>query len=145
MVSADITVARLTSRPFPGIVAAMLDNAPLIAFVSVTDATRAKHFYAELLGLELVGESPFALEFDCAGTMLRATLASHVSPAPYTVLGWQVADMEMTTGALRRAGVELQMFDGLEQTPDGIWLSPGGAKVAWFKDPDGNLLSVTAF
>jgi len=123
----------------------MLDNAPLIAFVTVTDATRARHFYEDVLGLQLMDESPFALEFDCGGTMLRVALASHVSPAPYTVLGWRVADIEMAAASLRKAGIDLEIFEGLNQSSNGIWQSPSGAKVAWFKDPDGNLLSVTEF
>jgi catechol 2,3-dioxygenase-like lactoylglutathione lyase family enzyme len=122
---------------------AMLTKAPLIGFVSVTDATRARHFYGGVLGLDLVEESPFALEFDCAGTMLRVTLANHVAPAPYTVLGWRVDDIEATVSALTAAGVSLQFYEGFGQTAEGIWLAPGGAKVVWFKDPDGNLLSVT--
>jgi catechol 2,3-dioxygenase-like lactoylglutathione lyase family enzyme len=124
---------------------AMLTTAPLIGFVSVTDATRARDFYEGVLGLELVEEGPFALEFDCAGTMLRVTLASHVSPAPYTVLGWRVADIEATVGALAAAGISPQVYEGFGQSEAGIWLAPSGAKVVWFKDPDGNLLSVTEF
>jgi catechol 2,3-dioxygenase-like lactoylglutathione lyase family enzyme len=124
---------------------AMLTTAPLIGFVSVTDATRARHFYEDVLGLQLVEESPFALEFDCAGTMLRVTLASHVTAAPYTVLGWRVDDIEATVRALASAGVGPQVYEGFGQSEAGIWLAPSGAKVAWFRDPDGNLLSVTEF
>src|SRR5690348_11586092 len=123
----------------------MLGTSPLIAFVSVSDATRARRFYGELLGLALVEETPFALEFDCAGTMLRVALANHVTPAPYTVLGWQVADIVATVASLASAGVQLEIFDGFHQSAEGVWQSPSGAKVAWFKDPDGNLLSVTEF
>src|SRR5262245_15134157 len=121
----------------------MLTKAPLIAFVSVTDATRARQFYEDVLGLQLAEESPFALEFDCAGTMLRVTLASHVPPAPYTVLGWRVDDIEETVWALAAAGVSPQIYEGLGQSEAGIWTAPSGAKIVWFKDPDGNLLSVT--
>jgi catechol 2,3-dioxygenase-like lactoylglutathione lyase family enzyme len=123
----------------------MLGTSPLIAFVSVTDATRARQFYGEVLGLSLVEESPFALEFDCAGTMLRVALANHVSPAPYTVLGWQVTDIAATIVALRKAGIRPEIFEGFGQSEDGVWQSPSGARIAWFKDPDGNLLSVTEF
>ena len=123
----------------------MLGTAPLIAFVSVTDATRARRFYGELLGLSLVEESPFALEFDCAGTMLRVALANHVSPAPYTVLGWQVADIGATLVALAAAGIRPEIYEGFGQSEEGSWQSPSGARVAWFRDPDGNLLSVTEF
>ena len=123
----------------------MLGTSPLIAFVSVTDATRAHHFYGELLGLSLVEETPFALEFDCAGTMLRVALANHVTPAPYTVLGWQVADIAATLSALASAGIRPEIYEGFHQSAEGVWQAPSGAKVAWFKDPDGNLLSVTEF
>ena len=123
----------------------MLGTSPLIAFVTVTDATRARRFYGELLGLVLVAETPFALEFDCAGTMLRIALANHVTPAPYTVLGWQVGDIAATLSALASAGIQPEIFEGFHQSPEGVWQSPSGAKVAWFKDPDGNLLSVTEF
>jgi catechol 2,3-dioxygenase-like lactoylglutathione lyase family enzyme len=124
---------------------AMLEDAPLIAFVTVTDATRARHFYCNLLGLELISETPFALEFDCAGTMLRVALANHAAAAPYTVLGWRVADIRATVEAIGNAGVRIETFEGLDQSEDGVWRSPSGAQVAWFKDPDGNLLSVTEF
>jgi catechol 2,3-dioxygenase-like lactoylglutathione lyase family enzyme len=123
----------------------MLDNAPLIAFVSATDTDRARRFFRDTLGLQLVSESPFALEFDCAGTMLRVTLVETIAPAPYTVLGWQVPDIATTVGALAKAGVTLEKFEGMAQTEDGIWSAPSGAKVAWFKDPDGNVLSVSQF
>jgi catechol 2,3-dioxygenase-like lactoylglutathione lyase family enzyme len=123
----------------------MLGTSPLIAFVSVSDATRARRFYGELLGLALVEETPFALEFDCAGTMLRVALANHVTPAPYTVLGWQVADIAMTLRSLASAGIPAEIYEGFHQSAEGVWQSPSGAKVAWFKDPDGNLLSVTEF
>lgn len=145
MVSCHPALARLTSPLVTAIVAAMLDNAPLIAFVTVSDATRARHFYTDILGLELVEEGPFALEFDCAGTMLRVALANHVVPAPYAVLGWRVENIDETVHKLAAAAIGLQYFDGLGQSEDGIWQSPSGARIAWFKDPDGNLLSVTQF
>ena len=123
----------------------MLGTCQLIAFVTVTDATRARRFYGETLGLALVDESPFALQFDCAGTMLRVALASHVEAAPYTVLGWRVDDIAATLQALAGRGIPAEIFDGLGQSADGVWQAPGGASIAWFKDPDGNLLSITQF
>jgi catechol 2,3-dioxygenase-like lactoylglutathione lyase family enzyme len=123
----------------------MLDSAPLIAFVSATDADRARRFFRDVLGLRLVSESPFALEFDCAGTMLRVTLVDKMAPAPYTVLGWRVSDVAATVRSLARAGVSLERYEAMTQSQDGIWTAPSGAKVAWFKDADGNLLSVSEF
>ena len=123
----------------------MLDSAPLIAFISASNAERARRFFRDVLLLKLKSESPFALEFDCAGTMLRVTLVDKIVAAPYTVLGWQVPDIARTVGDLAEAGVGLEKFEGMVQTDDGIWTAPSGAKVAWFKDPDGNLLSVSEF
>ena len=123
----------------------MLAQSPLIAFVTVTDTTRAHRFYGETLGLTLVDESPFALEFDCAGTMLRVALANRVEAAPYTVLGWKVEDIAVTLHRLAQHGITAEIFEGLGQSADGVWQSPGGARIAWLKDPDGNLLSVTEF
>jgi catechol 2,3-dioxygenase-like lactoylglutathione lyase family enzyme len=123
----------------------MLAGLPLIAFVSTTDTGRAVHFFRDLLGLKLVSESPFALEFDCAGTILRVTPVDKVVPAPYTVLGWRVPDIAATVRSLAGAGVHLEKFAGMVQSQDGIWTAPSGAKIAWFKDPDGNVLSVSQF
>ena len=123
----------------------MLAGAPLIAFVSATDADRARRFFRDVLGLGLVSESPFALEFECAGTMLRVTMVDKIAPAPYTVLGWQVPGIAATVRSLVGAGVKLERYEGMGQSDDGIWTAPSGAQVAWFKDPDGNLLSISQF
>jgi catechol 2,3-dioxygenase-like lactoylglutathione lyase family enzyme len=115
----------------------------LIAFVATRDAKRAKEFYGGVLGLRPVSEDPFALVFDANGTMLRITLVEKVEVAPYTVLGWEVPDIAAAAGSLRSAGVALERYAGMEQDELGIWKAPVGAKVAWFKDPDGNTLSIT--
>jgi len=121
----------------------MLGSANLVAFVTVSDAARARTFYRDALGLRLVSEDTFALVFDANGTMLRVAVAAQVAVAPYTVLGWAVADIAATVRALAAAGVEFQRYPGMQQDELGIWRSPGGARVAWFKDPDGNTLSVS--
>src|SRR5579864_3660182 len=121
----------------------MLGSANLVAFVTVSDAARARTFYRDALGLRLVSEDNFALVFDANGTMLRVAVAAQVAVAPYTVLGWAVADIAATVRALAAAGVEFQRYPGMQQDELGIWRSPGGARVAWFKDPDGNTLSVS--
>jgi predicted enzyme related to lactoylglutathione lyase len=64
-------------------------------------------------------------------------------PHPFTALGWSVADMGKTIADLTARGVRLERYDFVPQDPDGIWTTPDGAKVAWFKDPDGNTLSIT--
>ena len=124
----------------------MLGSCNLTAFVGVRDPKSAKTFYRDTLGLRLVSEElPFALVFDGQGTMLRVTIVPKVTPAKYTVLGWTVPDIVATVKGLQKAGVAFQRYEGMNQDKLGIWNSPSGARVAWFQDPDGNLLSVTQF
>lgn len=126
--------------------AASLATSDVIAFVTVRDAERAKSFYRDVLGLHLAAEElPFALVFDANGTMLRIAIHPEHVPAGGTVLGWQVEDMEATVKDLGARGVLFARWDDLPQDELGIWNSPGGARVAWFKDPDGNVLSLTQF
>lgn len=122
----------------------MLSASRLTAFVGVRDPDRAKKFYRDTLGLTLVSEElPFALVFDAAGTMLRVTIVSQVVAAPYTVMGWRVADIADTVRSLQRSDVVFERFPGLnDQHELGIWTAPGGTQIAWFRDPDGNLLSL---
>jgi len=114
-----------------------------MAFAATADPAKAKAFYRDTLGLRLMSEDGFALAFDVQGVMLRVTTVKTVAVAPYTVLGWQVEDIAATAKALQEAGVELQRYPGLPQDELGVWQAPGGAKVAWFHDPDGNTLSIT--
>lgn len=101
-------------------------------------------FYRDTLGLPLVSEElPFALVFDAHGTMLRVTVVEKVVSASYTVLGWQVPNIVAAAKALTQAGVRFERYSGMQQDELGIWPSPGGASVAWFKDPDGNTLSIS--
>ena len=117
----------------------------LIAFVATRDPTRAKAFYRDTLGLQLVSEDQFALVFDVAGAMLRVTTVKDVARAQYTVLGWQVQDIVQSVKDLQRAGVSFERYAETTQDELGIWKSPSGARVAWFKDPDDNTLSITQF
>jgi catechol 2,3-dioxygenase-like lactoylglutathione lyase family enzyme len=117
----------------------------IIAFVATRDPRRAKAFYRDTLGLHLVSEDPFALVFDAHGTMLRVTTVQEVARAQYTVLGWQVPNIVAIVKSLQSAGVTLERYPGMLQDDLGIWTSPTGAKVAWFKDLDGNTLSLTQF
>jgi catechol 2,3-dioxygenase-like lactoylglutathione lyase family enzyme len=122
-----------------------LSNQPIVAFIATGDAERARTFYRDTLGLELVlDQLPFALVFDACGTMLRVTPVKELHPAAYTVLGWQVPDIVAAAKAMEKAGVRFERYPGLEQDELGIWTAPGSAaRVAWFKDPDGNTLSIT--
>ena len=116
----------------------------ILAFVATRDPDRAKKFYRDTLGLPLVSEDlPFALVFDVSGIMLRVTVVEKFDPAPFTVLGWRVPDITVAAKALQKAGVDFLRYPGLPQDEIGIWASPNGAKVAWFKDPDGNTLSLS--
>jgi catechol 2,3-dioxygenase-like lactoylglutathione lyase family enzyme len=121
----------------------MLAKFPIVAFVATSDASRAKAFYGGVLGLPLISEDEFAVVFDAHGTMLRVAIVGDVVLAPYTVLGWDVDDIAATVRRLTTAGVQFERYPWMEQDKIGIWNAPSGAKVAWFKDPDGNVLSVS--
>lgn len=123
----------------------MLGTEKLVAFVGIRDPARAKAFYGDVLGLALVSEDPFALVFDAHGTMLRVSIVPEIAAARYTVLGWDVTDIAATAKQLGDLGVKLERFEGLQQDELGIWDSPSGARVGWFKDPDDNILSITQF
>jgi predicted enzyme related to lactoylglutathione lyase len=117
----------------------------LIAFVPATDLDRARMFYEGTLGLAFESESPFACVFRAGGTMLRVTKVDTLTPQPFTVLGWAVADIGKEVRDLTSAGVRFARFDGMDQDELGVWTTPDGSKVAWFTDPDGNTLSLTEF
>ncbi len=123
----------------------MLGSYPLVAFVATCNAERAKAFYRNALGLRMVSEDWAAAIFDANGTTLRVSKVQELTPAKFTVLGWNVPDIVATVDGLVRAGVKMERFGGmLEQDGRGIWTVPGGStRVAWFKDPDGNTLSVS--
>jgi catechol 2,3-dioxygenase-like lactoylglutathione lyase family enzyme len=121
----------------------MLQNEILVAFVPIRDADRARSFYRDTLGLRLLSEDRFALVFEIHGTPLRATLVSEFQPQRFTVLGWQVADVAAMGRRLSAAGVRFERYPGMEQDELGLWSAPSGARVAWFRDPDGNVLSIT--
>jgi catechol 2,3-dioxygenase-like lactoylglutathione lyase family enzyme len=123
----------------------MLEKHRLMAFVATTKPNRAKAFYRDVLGLQLVGDEPFALVFDAHGTMLRVSKVDSFEPAPFTVLGWEVPEVREAVKKLVSRGVAFQRYPGMLQDDLGIWQSPGGAQIAWFKDPDGNTLSLTEF
>ncbi|MHB1672811.1 MAG: VOC family protein [Acidobacteriaceae bacterium] len=120
-----------------------LASARLVAFLPTNDAERARVFYENRLGLTFRGDDSFALIFEANGTTLRIVRVGDFTPAPFTVLGWQVADIEGTVAWLRENGITFQKYSGLEQDDSDVWTAPGGTKVAWFLDPDGNVLSIS--
>jgi catechol 2,3-dioxygenase-like lactoylglutathione lyase family enzyme len=120
-------------------------SAKAMTFIVTRDRAKAKSFYGGTLGFTQTAEDPFAAVFDLNGTMLRiSTVKEHQAPA-HTVLGWAVPDIVATVEALKAKGVVFNVYEGFGQDPLAIWNAPGGDKVAWFLDPDGNNLSLTQF
>jgi catechol 2,3-dioxygenase-like lactoylglutathione lyase family enzyme len=121
----------------------MLGSTKIVAFVPITDAAKARAFYEGVLGLSFVKDDGFAMVLDANGIMVRAAKMKEVTPAQYTILGWQVTDIENVVRSLQKKGVHFEIFGFFKQDDLGIWTAPTGDKVAWFKDPDGNILSVS--
>jgi catechol 2,3-dioxygenase-like lactoylglutathione lyase family enzyme len=123
----------------------VLGGASFVGFIAVRDVAVARSFYAGTLGLSVVEDTPFALVLDANGTMLRVTPVAELTVQPFTVAGWQVPDITVTVRVLSDKGVVFSRYEGMGQDEQGIWLAPSGDRVAWFKDPDGNTLSLTTF
>ena len=117
----------------------------IMAFAATTNPAKAKAFYRDALGLKLVSEDDFALVFDADGIMLRVQKVQKVTVSPYTSLGWTVSNIAETVKQLTSAGIVFERYPGMPQDSLGIWKSPAGAKVAWFKEPEGNIFSLTEF
>ena len=120
----------------------VLASQKLKAFLANRDAAKTKAFYGDTLGFRLISQDPGALVFDANGTRLRVQIVSEVALGKYTVLGWEVTDIAATVKALKKSGVKVEVFPGVKQDDLGIWTAHDGTRVAWFKDPDGNILSV---
>ena len=123
----------------------MLAAHPLVAFIATTDGARARAFYENIVGLRLMSDDHYAVVFDAHGTMLRIQRVKELTPHPFTALGWEVPDISVAVRELREKGVAFERYGFFEQDADDAWAAPDGTKVAWFKDPDGNTLSVTQF
>ncbi len=121
----------------------MLRDSAMMGFIPTTDADGAKAFYCDVLGLEFVEDSGFAVILRGSQGLIRLTRVAEFSPFPFTLLGWSVTDIAGQVKEFSTAGVAFERYSFLEQDELGIWAAPGGAKVAWFKDPDGNVLSLT--
>jgi catechol 2,3-dioxygenase-like lactoylglutathione lyase family enzyme len=124
----------------------VLGSAELIAVVPSCDLERSRHFYVEILGLGFASQDLFALVLDSHGTTVRVTDVSNTpafKPAGFTILGWKVPNAADTVRSLEARGVSFQRYHGIRQDDHAIWTSPSGARVAWFHDPDGNILSIT--
>ncbi len=124
---------------FPSLARAM-------AFIVTRERRRARAFYGDLLGFPISHEDDQAVVLDLNGTMLRISAVAEHVPQPHTVLGWEVADIEASVRDLGGRGIAFELFEGHAQDALGIWTAPDGtARVAWFRDPDGNVLSLTQF
>jgi catechol 2,3-dioxygenase-like lactoylglutathione lyase family enzyme len=121
----------------------MLESALPVAFIPSTGLGRAREFYEGALGLPVQDASDFACAFRVGPITLRVTKVDELAPPPFTVFGWEVAAIHQTVAGLAGRGVEFVRYEGMDQDPVGVWTAPGGAQVAWFRDPDGNLLSLT--
>ena len=121
----------------------MLGSTNIVAFVPIKDSGKARAFYEGVLGLRFVKDDGFALVLEANGIMVRAAKMKEVTPAQFTILGWQVSDIEQVVRGLAAKGVHFEIFGFFKQDELGIWTAPDGDKVAWFKDPDGNILSVS--
>jgi catechol 2,3-dioxygenase-like lactoylglutathione lyase family enzyme len=123
----------------------MLETAKLAAFVATADPEKAKEFYQNTLGLRMVSDEEYALVFDANGTTLRIQKTGLFEPHQFTSLGWHVENIEAEVAALRERGVRFEQYPWMPAESEGIMTFPGGARVAWFKDPDGNLLSLDQY
>jgi catechol 2,3-dioxygenase-like lactoylglutathione lyase family enzyme len=123
--------------------AVMLESARLVAFVPTSNFDKARSFYEGVLGLKFLSQDPFALVMETNGTTVRLAKVGNLTPAQFTILGWEVEDIENTVRSLAAKGVSFERFPGMQQDELGIWTAPGGDRVAWFKDPDENILSLS--
>jgi len=121
----------------------MLDTGKMIGFVLTKDYDASRAFYEGKLGFEFVSLDQFALVVKVGGHMVRIVKMQDFQPLRSTVLGWEVANIEAVVDWLTSRGVETEKYPFVQDKDRGIWSAPGGAKVAWFKDPDGNVLSVS--
>ena len=122
----------------------MLSNHKIVALVPISDGEKARAFYVDKLGLKFLSDDGFAIVVDAKGNMLRLTKMKEVKPQPFTVLGWETADIAADVRQLQGNGIAFERFgDFMKQDELGVWTAPDGTKVAWFKDPDGNILSLS--
>ncbi len=123
----------------------MLGDSPIVAFIPSADLDRSRSFYETTLGMKVLEQDPFALSLEAPGSTVRVTKVGPFTPFPFTIFGWNVEEIAVTVAGLKSRGIEFQHFGMPNQDADGIWTSPSGARIAWFRDPDGNTLSVTQF
>ena len=123
----------------------MLASSKLLTIIWTSRMAEAEEFYGEVLGLPLKGKSHGAAVYDVGGSDLRVSPVPATQPSAHTVVGFSVADIAATVAMLTKRGVSLERIAGLPQDSIGILRTPEGAKVAWFRDLDGNLLSIVQY
>jgi catechol 2,3-dioxygenase-like lactoylglutathione lyase family enzyme len=122
----------------------MANLGALMGFIPTRDGDAARAFYETKLGLRFISDDQFALVFQSGINMIRIARTGSFTPAPFTILGWQSSNIEQDVRELSARGVKFERYDYMgPQNELGIWTAPNGAKVAWFKDPDGNTLSIS--
>ncbi len=121
----------------------MLAQSKMVGFVPTKDYEAARGFYVEKLGFAFVSQDQFALAVLAGQNRIRIAKVPNFTPLQGTILGWEVANIEAVAKWLRGRGVETEKYPFVEDKEFGIWNAPSGAKVAWFKDPDGNILSIS--
>ena len=131
-----------TSPPREGEIQ-MLGSSKIVAFAAVTDYAKARAFYETTLGLKFISQDNFALVMEGNGTRIRMAKVANHQPVQFTVLGWEVSDIEKKVSELQSSGVTFERYPWMQKDGPPIWGAPDGDKVAWFKDPDGNVLSLS--
>ena len=121
----------------------MANLGPMVGIIPTRDSDAARVFYEEKIGLRFISDDQFALVFQSGGNMIRISRVGSFTPAPFTILGWESSNLERDVRDLSARGVKFERYDYMGPQDDlGIWTAPNGAKVVWFKDPDGNTLSI---
>jgi catechol 2,3-dioxygenase-like lactoylglutathione lyase family enzyme len=123
----------------------MLNAMNVVTFLTTAKPAKSGEFYRDVIGLSLIEDDDYAMVFDANGVMLRLTKVEAFTPAAFTVYGWLVEDIEAVIAQLRDKGVTFEFYEGLGIDERGICTFPNGDQVAWFKDPDGNVLSLLQF
>jgi catechol 2,3-dioxygenase-like lactoylglutathione lyase family enzyme len=121
----------------------MLSSCKMTGFILTKDYDRARSFYEGKLGFQFVSLDQFALVMHTGQNTIRISKVPTFTPLQSTVLGWEVNDIVSTAKWLAERGVATEKYAFVEDKELGIWSAPNGAKVAWFKDPDGNVLSIS--
>ena len=121
----------------------MLADCDVIGFIPTKDAAQARKFYEETLGLRFLSDDMFAVVMESNKTMIRIVQVKEYTPFAFTILGWKVKNIDEEVRTLIDRGITFHRYNWLQQSDAGVWTAPGGAKVAWFHDPDGNVLSLS--